>query len=77
MLKNVTVTVEEEDLRWARREAAEKSLSVSKLLGQMIARERRAEESHGMALERWKQIKPWPIRASERWSRNEAHERRR
>jgi len=39
--KNVTITLEEEALRWARREAADKGLSVSKFLRQMLEKEYR------------------------------------
>src|ERR1035437_8212771 len=33
VLKNVTITVEEDALRWARKQAAEENTSVSKLVG--------------------------------------------
>jgi len=41
VLKNVTVTLEEEALRLARRQAAEKNTSGSKLHGHMIEDEMR------------------------------------
>jgi hypothetical protein len=62
VLKNVTVTVEEETLRWARHQAAEKGTSVSKLVGEMLDRERtRGSDSYWTAYERWKKIKPVPM----------------
>jgi hypothetical protein len=58
VLKNVTITVEEEALRWARHQAAEQSTSVSKLVGQMLEREMRNRDSYWQAYEKWKKLKP-------------------
>jgi len=76
VLKNVTITLEAEALRWARREAAEKETSVSKLVGQMLEREMRRTDSYWKAYERWKKMKPTPgVDASKRGTREEWHER--
>ena len=76
MLKNVTVTMEEETLRWARHQAAEKGTSVSKLVGQILEQERRHTDAYWKAFEGWKKIKPVPgVDASKRMSREEVHER--
>ena len=75
MLKNVTITVEETVLKWARKKAAEENTSVSRLLGEALKREMRQTDSYWRAYESWKKLKPWPIKASERMSREEAHER--
>jgi len=78
VLKNVTITAEEEVLRWARREAADKGLSVSKFVGQMLEREWRRTGAYWKASAEWKKLKPIPgLDASKRMSREEAHERRR
>ena len=79
MAKNLTITVEEEALRWARHEAAEKGISVSKLVGQMLEREMRQTDAYWKAFERWKQIskKGLDVDAPNRLSREETHERRR
>jgi hypothetical protein len=53
VLKRVTITLEEEDLRWARNQAAAKNLSVSKLVA-VLARERQAEPNYWEAYCRWK-----------------------
>lgn len=76
MLKNVTITVEHEDLKWIRRQAAEQETSVSRLVGQMIRRERLHSDSYRAAHERWKKMKPLPVDASRRMTREQAHERR-
>ncbi|HEV8147951.1 MAG TPA: hypothetical protein VGP79_16295 [Bryobacteraceae bacterium] len=76
MLKNVTITLEEEALRWARREAAEKGTSVSKLVGGILEREMRRTGAYWKAYEQWKKLKPIPgLDASKRGSREEWHER--
>jgi hypothetical protein len=75
VLKNVTVTVEEETLKWARRQAAEKGTSVSKLVGQMMEREMRNGDSYWKAYEEWKKLKPvrtrgvLPIRREDTYDR--------
>jgi len=77
VLKNVTITVEEEALRWARRQAADKGTSVSKLVGQMLDREMRQTDAYWKAYDDWKKLKPIPgLDASKRPSREELHERR-
>jgi hypothetical protein len=76
--KNVTITVEEEVLRWARREAADKGTSVLKLVGQMLENKMRQTDAYWQAFERWKKLKPLKgLDASKRLSREEANERRR
>jgi len=77
VLKNVTITLEEETLRWARIKAAEKGTSVSKLVGQILEQQRTGRPpSYWKAYEEWKKIKPIPgVDASKRMSREEVHER--
>ena len=77
MLKNVTITVEEEALRWARRQAADKGTSVSKLVGQMLDREMRQTDAYWKAYDDWKKLKPFPMTGKiGDLSREELHERR-
>lgn len=75
LLKNVTLTLDEEALRWARRKAAEENTSVSKLLGRMITEEMRRGDEYWKAYERLKRIKPIPGLASNPLSREEANVR--
>ncbi len=74
-MKNVTITLEEEALRWARREAGEKGTSVSKLVGQMLEREMRQTDSYWRALERLKKIKPVKTAAKMPIPREAAYDR--
>jgi hypothetical protein len=78
VLKNVTVTLEEEALRWARREAAEKGTSVSKLVGRILEREMSTEGTRQEAWHRLKKLSDKGFRsgAGRGWNREEAHERR-
>lgn len=77
VLKNVTITVEEDALRWARKEAAEKNTSVSKLVGHMLEDKMRRTDEYWAAYEKMKRIKLIPGLAANRLSREEANERRR
>jgi hypothetical protein len=77
VLKNVTITVEEEALRWARKQAAEENTSVSKLVGRMLEDKMRQTDEYWAAYEKWKRIKPINGAAVNRATREETHERRR
>jgi hypothetical protein len=78
VLKNITITVSEEAALWARRRAADKNTSVSKLVGGMLEEQMRTHDvDYWKAYEKWKKIKPIPGLAANRLSREEANERRR
>ena len=77
VLKNITITVSEEAARWARRKAAEKNTSVSKLVGGMLEDQMRTGAEYWQAYDRWKKIGSIKgIDAAGRLSREQAHERR-
>jgi hypothetical protein len=77
VLKNVTITVSEEALRWARRRAAEEETSVSRLLGHMLEEKMRAADAYRAAHERWKKLGTIKdVTASDRFTRDQVHERR-
>jgi hypothetical protein len=75
VLKNVTITADEKTLQWARRAAADKGVSVSKFVGQLLEQEMRRTDSYWVAYERWKKRKPviadgkLPIRREEIYDR--------
>jgi hypothetical protein len=77
VLKNVTITVEEDALRWARKQAAEENTSVSKLVGRMLEDKMRQTDEYWAAYEKMKRIEPIPGLAANRLTREEANERRR
>ena len=81
VLKNVTITLDTEVARWARRKAADEDISVSKLISRMLEREMRDSDAYWKAYEEWKKLPrdlgaPEPIDASKRMTREEVHERR-
>ncbi len=77
MLKNITVSLKEDVALWARKEAAAKNTSVSKLLGAMLEERMRSEDSYWEAYEAWKKLRPIKgVDASKRLKRDELYERR-
>jgi hypothetical protein len=78
VLKNMTITVDEEVARWARRKAAKENTSVSKLVGQMLKEEMARIDDYWRAYEDWKSIPGFPAREGVKYlSREEIHERKR
>jgi len=77
VLKNVTITLSEDAALWARKKAAERNTSVSKLVGEMLEKEMRQTDEYWRAYERWKAIDSVSgIDSANRPSRDELHERR-
>lgn len=52
-MKNVTITVDEGALEWARIEAAKRNTSVSRLVGEFIAEMRRRDDAYERAYQAW------------------------
>jgi len=78
VLRNITITVPEDVALWARRKAAEENTSVSRLVGRMLENQMRRSDDYWRAYRQWKKIRSLPgIDAANRWSREEAHARRR
>ena len=78
MLRNMTIIVSEDVARWARNKAAEDNTSVSGLVGRMLENQMRMSDEYWRAYERIKEIRSLSgIKAANRLSREEAHERRR
>lgn len=53
-MKNVTITVEEGVLDWARVEAAKRGSSVSRMVGEMLAEKMRLDDAYERAYREWK-----------------------
>lgn len=53
-MKNVTITVEDSVLEWARVEAARRNTSVSRMVGEMLADKMRHDDAYQRAYEEWK-----------------------
>jgi hypothetical protein len=73
----VTIRLDPDVLRWARRKAADEHTSLSKLIGRAIEKEK--SDAYWRAYEEWKRLPQdlgASIDASQRFTRDEAHERR-
>ncbi|MFN6961868.1 MAG: hypothetical protein ACK4N6_06455 [Rhodocyclaceae bacterium] len=62
-MPNLTITTDEETLRWARIEAAKRGTSVSKLVGEMLTEQRKRSEEYQRALAEYLATPPWPLPA--------------
>ncbi len=64
-MPNLTITTDEETLRWVRVEAAKRNTSVSKLVGEMLAEQRRKSDEYERAMEEYLASPPWPLPAEQ------------
>lgn len=77
-MKNVTITVDDAALEWARIEAAKRNTSVSRLVGSFIAEMRRRDDAYVRAYEAWRaDARTWRSDGSPYPSRDETYERAR
>ena len=53
VMKNVTITLDEDVARWARILAAKQNTSVSRLVGELLREKMLAEKSYQMAMEQY------------------------
>jgi hypothetical protein len=58
-MKNVTITVEDEALEWARIEAAKRNSSVSRLVGELLAEKMRQEDAYQQAMREALKFESW------------------
>ena len=58
-MKNVTITVEESALEWARIEAAKRNTSVSRLVGEMLTEKMRRDDAYEVAMREALKFEPW------------------
>ena len=77
MLRNVTITLDEETAQWARIEAARRDTSVSRLVGELLRRYMEESDSYASAMNEFLTRRPRKLRrAGERYpSREKLHER--
>lgn len=53
MMKNVTITMEEDVVRWAKVHAAKQNMSLSRMLGETLREKMRAERGYDQAMARF------------------------
>ena len=61
-LKNVTVTLDDETLAKARVRAAERNMSLSRYMGEVVRQELRQETEYEAAFRAWRARKPLPLK---------------
>lgn len=58
-MKNLTITVEDGVLEWARVEAAKRGSSVSRMVGEMLAEKMRQEDAYAQAMRAALRFESW------------------
>jgi len=76
-MPNMTITADEEVLRWVRVRAAEQDTSVSRLVGDLLRRHMREEGSYRAAARRFTSVRPRKLSSGPYPDRDELHERKR
>lgn len=76
-MKNVTITVEEDVLEWARIEAARRGSSVSRMVGEMLAEKMRQEDAYAQAMRDALCFESWGVSDGPYLTRDEMYERAR
>ena len=76
-MKNVTITLDEETAKWARVHAAEKNVSLSRFVGEVLRERMRQSREYEEAMRRWLAAKPFPLKGPpERYpTRDEIYDR--
>ncbi len=74
-MKNVTITVEESALEWARIEAARRNSSVSRLVGEMLADKMRQEDAYAQAMRKATKLESWGASEGPYFTRDALYDR--
>jgi Family of unknown function (DUF6364) len=64
LVKNITITVDEEVARWARVWAAQQNTSVSRLVGELLRQRMLEEDDYERAMRRYSRRKPGELKGS-------------
>jgi hypothetical protein len=76
-MKNVTITVEDAALEWARIEAAKRNTSVSRLVGEMLSELMRQEDAYSQAMRSALKFESWGVMEQTSLTRDQMYERAR
>ena len=60
-MKNLTITVDDSVLEWARVEAAKRGSSVSRMVGEMLAEKMRHEDAYAQAMRDALRFESWGV----------------
>lgn len=61
-MKNVTIKLDEETAKWARVNAAQKNLSLSRFIGELLRERMRQSREYEEAMRSWFAEKPFPLK---------------
>jgi hypothetical protein len=76
VMRNVTITLDEETAHWARVEAAHRDMSVSRLIGQLLREQMRAQATYEEAMRRYLSRAPTVLKDTGPYpAREELHDR--
>ena len=76
-MKNVTITVEDDALEWARIEAAKRNSSVSRLVGEILREKMRQEDAYEQAMREALKFESWGASDGPYLTRDEMYDRAR
>ncbi len=76
-MKNVTITVEDGALEWARIQAAKRNSSVSRLVGELLAEKMRQEDAYEQAMREALNFESWGVSEGPYLTRDEMYDRAR
>ena len=76
-MKNVTITVDDTVLEWARVAAAKRGSSVSRMVGEMLAEKMRQEDAYAQAMRHALRFESWGVSEDPQRTRGELYERAR
>ncbi len=76
-MKNVTITVEDGALEWARIQAAKRNSSVSRLVGELLAEKMRQEDAYEQAMREALKFESWGASEGAFLNRDEMYDRAR
>ena len=76
-MKNVTITVDESVLEWARIEAAKRGSSVSRMVGELLAEKMRQEDAYAQAMREALRFESWGVSDGPYLTRDEMYVRAR
>ena len=76
-MKNVTITVDDTVLEWARVAAAKRGSSVSRMVGEMLAEKMRQEDAYAQAMRHALRFESWGVSEDPPRTRGELYERAR
>lgn len=76
-MPNLTITADEEVLRWARVKAAKENTSVARLVGELLKQQMKGERGYQAAKRRFLSVEPRLLSSGPYPSRDDVHDRSR